>query len=74
MHFTTPQFGVEQDADSLRVRIGCEEARVRFMLIQASAARAAADGTTFGCYMDPVYLPYVTTLMQPQVSRAGTRP
>ena len=59
MAWTTPAYVVQQDAQAVRVRIECEGSHVRQGLTQATTARAAADGTTIGCFIDPLYLPYV---------------
>ncbi|WFD39279.1 uncharacterized protein MJAP1_002250 [Malassezia japonica] len=50
MQLTTPAYRLQQDAASVTVRVSCAETK-------AVSARAVAEGTTFGCFMDPVYLP-----------------
>lgn len=55
MQFDVPSFHVTQDSDTLTVHISNAS-------VKASEARTAAENCTFGCYLAPAYLPYVSAL------------
>ena len=50
MQLVTPSFHVEQDASFVHVSISCVDAKV-------AEVRIVAEERTFGCFVDPVYLP-----------------
>lgn len=63
LHLQTPAFRVAQDDAHVIVSLSTEAAEVRvpLLLIQACTARVAAEECTFGCYVEPLYLPCVAS-------------
>lgn len=50
MQLVTPSFHVEQDESHVHVSVSCVDAKV-------TEVRIVAEERTFGCFVDPVYLP-----------------
>ena len=52
MQLVTPAFHVTQDDEFLHVHLSCADAKTE-------EVRIVAEHCTFGCFVDPTYLPYV---------------
>ena len=52
MQLVTPAFHVTQDDEFLHVHLSCAERKTE-------EVRIVAEHCTFGCFVDPTYLPYV---------------